>query len=633
MKVNCLTLRKYFSLLSLSHLPLCAILLPLARKTAHTEPYKLQPANRTENKYSSLRLVFAILIIILLGGPLAAAQGPPNPPNPIFGAVESYDAPEESTLAGVGWTRVQLRWAELQPNGPDDWNPFFFPDPILDRELAAGREVVGLLINTATWAVSEPIAPNGFATPPRGLYLPYDDPGNLWANFIRLMVTRYKGRINHWIIWNEPDLQHGDDLGLVWAGTVEDYYQLVKVAYLTAKEIDPTCVIHVTGTSYWWDHKYGREQWLKRFFDVVAADPQAPAHDYYFDAVTTHIYFKIHTIWDIIRFVKTSMDEHGINKPIWLAETNAPPSDDPAAIPAEISFEITQEEQAAFIIQASALALAAGAERIEIYKMIDKSADSGTDPEPFGLVRQDGSYRPAFTAFQVAARYIRDVRSATRDLWGETAQITLNEGNRTLTVLWNRIGQPRTVRLAAITTQATLVDQTGQTRTISAQNGYYTLSLDPASAIDPHSGGYMIGGPPLLVVENGPVSMRGAQRTPTAVPTAMPTDTPSSTDTPTPTITPTPTSSPTSTPTPTATATPTLSPTATATSTPTYTPTPTITSTATPSPTPTLIPPPTLLPSGTDTLYPTADALWAALGIGFVLTGLRFGLRLRRQGA
>jgi hypothetical protein len=481
--------------------------------------------------------------------------------------------------------------------------------------------------------VSEPIAPNGFATPPEGLYLPYDDAGNLWANFVRMMVTRYKGRIRHWIIWNEPDLQHGDDLGLVWAGSVEDYYQLLKVAYLAAKEVDPACKIHVTGTSYWWDYKYGREQWIERFFDVVAADPEAPAHDYYFDAVTTHIYFKVHTIWDIVRFVKTSMNAHGIYKPIWLAETNAPPSNDPAAIPAEVSFEITQEEQAAFIIQASALALAAGAERIEVYKMIDKSSDADTDPEPFGLVRQDGSFRPAFHAFQVAARYFRDVRRATRDVWGETAQITLDEGNRTVTVLWNRVGEPRTVHLAAVATQATVVEQTGESRTVTtnAQDGHYILTLEPATAWDPHSGGYMIGGPPLVIVEDGPVSARGAQRTPTASPTATPTDTPSVTDTPTPTGTPTATHTPTPTATPTDTPMPTATPSATPTA--TDTPTPTVTPTATPSPTATVVPTPTLLPAGADALYTTGDALWIALGVGIILTGLRFGLRRRRPGS
>ena len=73
------------------------------------------------------------------------------------------------------------------------------------------------------------MAPNQIGVP-RGLYLPIDDPNNLWAAFVRKVVKRYAGRIDHWIIWNEPDIEPPDD-GIQWGGTVADYYQLVKVAY------------------------------------------------------------------------------------------------------------------------------------------------------------------------------------------------------------------------------------------------------------------------------------------------------------------------------------------------------------------------------------------------------------------
>jgi hypothetical protein len=231
----------------------------------------------------------------------------------------------------------------------------------------------------------------------------------------------------------------------------------------------------------------------------------------------------------------------------------------------------------------------------------------------------------------VAARYFRDVRRATRDVWGETAQVTLSEGGRTVTVLWNRVGEPRTVRLAAIAAQATLVEQSGETRTVTPQNGSYTLTLEPATAWDPHEGGHMIGGPPLVVVENGPVSARGTGQNPTATPSETPTDTPLVTDTATPIATPTATDTPTPTATPTDTPTPTATATATRTAPPTNTPTPTVTPTATATGTATTIPTPTLLPPGTDALHPTGDALWAALGVGVVLAGLRIGLRQRRS--
>lgn len=70
------------------------------------------------------------------------------PPDPRFGAVEAYEAPDQATLAGVGWERILFWWYQLQPNGPEDWNDQYFPDEILDREHAQGREVVGLLNNT-----------------------------------------------------------------------------------------------------------------------------------------------------------------------------------------------------------------------------------------------------------------------------------------------------------------------------------------------------------------------------------------------------------------------------------------------------------------------------------------------------
>ncbi|MFQ5814860.1 MAG: hypothetical protein ACE5I2_16905, partial [Anaerolineae bacterium] len=138
-----------------------------------------------------------LIPVIWIGKPASALE----PPDPRFGAVEAYDAPDQATLAGVGWERVIFWWYQLQPNGPEDWNGQYFPDEILDRERAQGREVVGLLNNTPHWATDgDPL--RGV---PRGLYLPHDDPNNLWAAFVRRVVSHYAGRIDHWIIWNEPD--------------------------------------------------------------------------------------------------------------------------------------------------------------------------------------------------------------------------------------------------------------------------------------------------------------------------------------------------------------------------------------------------------------------------------------------
>ena len=70
-----------------------------------------------------------------------------------------YDAPEPDTLTGgkglggiFGWERVLFWWRGLQPDNSDQWNEFYFPDGDLNNELAAGREVIGMLSNPPDWA-------------------------------------------------------------------------------------------------------------------------------------------------------------------------------------------------------------------------------------------------------------------------------------------------------------------------------------------------------------------------------------------------------------------------------------------------------------------------------------------------
>ena len=179
------------------------------------------------------------------------------------------------------------------------------------------------------------------------------------------------------------------------------------------------------------------------------------------------------------------------------------------------------------------MGLAAGGERIAVYKMIDKPGDVHANPEPYGLVRADGSLRPAFAAYQVVTTYFVGFRRASLARRGEIDQVTIDRGERTTTVLWNRSSVATTVTVQAIAPQALLVHKEGQSRTLTPDGGQYVLTLPGALCSDPVS--CFIGGSPLLLVEEGPPSARGLLQ-PTATPTATPTST--STAIPSPTATP-----------------------------------------------------------------------------------------------
>jgi len=460
------------------------------------------------------------------------------PPNPRFGVVSAFEAPEAAAQLRVGWSRALFRWPDLERQGPHDWNPYYLPDGIVNQELAQGRELVGILLGVPDWANDN----QGARVPPKGLYLAYDDPGNLWGQFVTRIASRYRGRIRHWVIWNEPDVWDLSHPGATWVGSVEDYYQLVKVAYLAAKAANPQSVIHLAGMTYWWDYGYGRPLYFQRLLDVMLKDPTAPTHNYYFDVATLHLYFNVPQLYDIVRLYRKLLDERGLRHPIWINETNAPPFDDPTAPVSRTKFPVTMEQQAAYLIQASAMALAAGAERVEVYKMRDEP-DLPPEAEPYGLVRRDGSLRPAFAAYRVVTTYLTDVQSASLKKLGPVNLVVLNQRNRTTTVVWNTSVQARTASIPALADRAQLVDKQGRVQSIEAQQGRYALKLDAAQCPDPKQ--CAIGGSPVVLVES---ASSQATRTPTptrtlATPTASrpPTATPTATFTPRPVASPVPT--------------------------------------------------------------------------------------------
>jgi len=529
---------------------------------------------------SHLITVTVLLLVVssLCVAPASSQRGG----DPRFGVVDAFDNPAAAAQLGAGWTRIRFQWSDIQPNDSGQWNDAVL-ESIVNSQVAAGREVVGLVVNTPPWALKK----SDNAGVPADMDLPLNDPQNLWATFLRRLVTKYTGRVNHWIIWNEPDIWDQKYPGQTWGGSVDEFLQFQRIAYLVAKFANPNAVIHLAGFTFWWDAQAKRTPFFQRFLDALRADPNAAANNYYFDVVTSHQYFRPDTVYDLTLWHHTMMRAYGFDKPVWLVETNAAPSLDPTWLAPGSQFKITLEEQAAFIVQAFAMGLAGGAERIAVYKMADTPGDKAANPEPFGLVRMDGSRRPAFAAYQLTATYLAGFRAATLDRRDQVAQVTVDRGTQTTTVLWSRVPLPQRVTLGARTGSALIVNtQTGAVWTQGASGGQYTLDLPGAVCTQPADGACLVGGWSVLVVEQGgggaarsvsqtigppvtqSVSQPITQSTSYSVtqPVAAATSTPTGTPAPTPTATQTPTA----TATPTATSTPTVTPSVT----PTLTPTP-----------------------------------------------------------
>ena len=239
------------------------------------------------------------------------------------------------------------------------------------------------------------------------------------------------------------------------------------------------------------------------------------------------------------------------------------------------------DQQAGFIVQSFALGLAAGAQRVAVYKLID-FPDYAPGFEPYGLVRSDGSARPAYDAMRVVTTYMRDTQTARLDRTATYNVVTLNRGAVTTRVMWARGKSDVSLSLPAIASQGLLVTHLGVTQSITPVDGVYRLTLPAALCSDP-AHGCAVSGAPLLIIEDAPADSvppaQAATETPnpeaaatasTAETTLASSNTPTIIVTETATETPTPTAS--ATRTATSTATPTRTPSVTASATHTTTP-------------------------------------------------------------
>ncbi len=282
-----------------------------------------------------------------------------------------------------------------------------------------------------------------------------------------------------------------------------------KTAYTAIKGVDPTLQVHIAGLTYFWDWSHGRPQYLDRLLDVLAADPSAKANGYFFDAVVYHLYFKPLQAPTVLAGARASLKKRGIvGKELWVNETNAPPSEDKQEIPwSKPRYRVTLEEQAAFLLQEFSLAFAAGADRVEFYKLRN-SAEHPESIEPYGLLRVDDSPRPAFDAYRVATTYLRDFRSAVREQSGVVNAVTFDRGSATTTVVWTTGSRGTRIKVRAVAGEALLVDQHGATRRVKPQGGFYVVDLAGASCTN--RGECIIGGRPQLLVEQAPARGRKA---------------------------------------------------------------------------------------------------------------------------
>jgi hypothetical protein len=420
--------------------------------------------------------------------------------------------------AGSRWDRFDFVWPNLEPSN-NNWSTHVLEayDSVVDDLQDGGvQNLIGILLWTPGWADTRQVAapdqqlPRGrppgwyaptsrvalsphsvaaWSTPPRGLDLAWDDPNNHWGDFVYTVVSRYKDRVKHWEMWNEPEWSY------FWTGSDGDYARLLKVGYQATKAACPDCTVLFGGLHYWADRSF-----YERVLDILNDDPQAAVNNYFFDVMSLHLYSRSSTVYDEVTEIRGRMSVYVPEHPIWLTETGVPVWGDPnVGWKDKYDYAATQDEAGAYVLQSYANARAAGLGRYLFFRTHDEAMG-----EYFGLIRNDRSLRPAYVAYQVAASYLISPTMVTHWSYSQGyRRVTLwGTPHGKVSVIWSELPDALTVGHEAALSQATLIDRWGATQAIVATGGVYTLQLPGATAnLVSEPSDYFIGGEPFLVVE------------------------------------------------------------------------------------------------------------------------------------
>jgi len=385
--------------------------------------------------------------------------------------------------AGARVNRWEFRWDRLEPT-PGSWD-FSATDAVVASSQQYGLQVEGILIGTPNWAVQPGDKPgNGL---PRNAYLPYSDPHNLWAQYVRQTVTHYAGKVAYWEVWNEPDLS------FFWSNTPADYFQLLKVAYKVIKSVDPQASVLMAGMVV------PDLRFFSQVLDAINATPNWRDNHGYFDAVAWHAYGPASSLYTNINTMRGILAAKGHpGAPIWVTEDGFPASN-PNGEP----------RQAAYVIQTIAYALAAGADHVLIYRASDDPT-----PKTWGLLSAAGTPRLGYVAFQLAASLFAHARAVVYAPTQSVERFALYEPGRRVVVLWGHGVSDGSAVLSADGPAASLTDWQGVSSALPVLHGHLHIPLPGASYnVDPDPTGTVVGGPPQFISQDTPPLPAGAPTT------------------------------------------------------------------------------------------------------------------------
>lgn len=344
----------------------------------------------------------ASVLAMLLPGVASAAQVPGIQTHLLWPGVTDAAMDRQLDLvagAGAHVTRVDLGWASLQQVGPNRYETWYLDriDRLVREANTRGIKPLFSVMSSPCWASGAPETLKqscAGAWWQRGVqnYAPTDPAA--YGRATAFLAARYGDKVAGWELWNEPnhaDFFKADDQALRYAELVKATYPLIKAA-------DPSAVV-VAGAVSESDLAF-----INRLFDLGISGS--------FDAFSIHPYSHDRSPLETGPDVRTSfirgvpavravMLLRGNSKPVWLTESGWSTS----SVRSEPWLSgVSEADQARYLEEQYDQIRSWDYVAVNIwFNLQDTSSDPADLVGNYGLLRPDGSEKPAYAAFRRAA--------------------------------------------------------------------------------------------------------------------------------------------------------------------------------------------------------------------------------------
>ncbi len=387
---------------------------------------------------------------------------------------------ERTKELGPSWIRLQsMHWRTAQPTqtAPIDWTAFI----TLEQELAVANDLglkpIVTIFHNPDWATIPYVDPTTGETRHAKCGPIKEEYFDEYAAFLKEVVARYSQppyNVHHWELGNEPDAdirtyklgQEIENFYGCWGNAEEPFYggkhygEMLKVAYPAIKEADPSAVVMNGGLLIeepeTTDPEKGKpelffkgmlEAGAGESFDVLAFHTypgiQGPRD---FDSDINHFQWKEWggITFGKIAFFEQTMQEYGVDKPLFLNETGFAYWETDKEPPTH--FWPTQADQ---LVRQAVRAFSKGVELYSWYTVND------TGWYYTSLLEDDYTPHPVFDAYQALIDQTEGCESyqpTPITTYVESIEAyRFEKEDRVIDVLWSSDAQTDTLSLASST--------------------------------------------------------------------------------------------------------------------------------------------------------------------------------------